>query len=67
MLVSCKPPVEEFPRPDRVEVIVVREDCEFSFLIDINEDTVVDMTFPEDVIELKDPILVPACGPEEGP
>ena len=65
-LVPCDPP-PQFPRPDQVEVIVVRGECEFSFLIEINEDTVVDMDFPDDVIELKDPILVPACEPEEGP
>ncbi len=57
---GCPPPYE-FPRPDRVEIIVVRDGCEQAFLIDINEDTVVDMDFPDDVIELKDPILVPPC------
>ena len=56
----CDPP-PEFPRPDQVDMIVVRDGCEFSFLIDVNEDTVVDMTFPDDVLELRDPILVPAC------
>ena len=62
---SCEPLVIEFPRPDQVEIIVVRDGCEQTFLIDINEDTaldVVDPDFPrDDVIELKDPILVPPC------
>ena len=58
-LMGC--PSAPFPRPDQVEIIVVRDGCESSFLIDINEDTVVDLSFPDDVIELKGPILVPPC------
>ena len=58
-LMGCPP--TPFPRPDQVEIIVVRDGCESSFLIDINEETVVDLDFPDDVIELKDPILVPPC------
>jgi hypothetical protein len=58
---ACRPPT--FPRPDRVEVIIVRDGCEQSFFIDINADTVVDLTFPDDIIELKNPILVPPCEP----
>jgi hypothetical protein len=61
------PPIPEFPRPDRLEVIVLRSYCRFEFVIGINEDTVVDMTFPDDVIELRDPILVPACHVVEVP
>ena len=56
----------EFPRPDRIEIIVVRGDCQYTFSIDINEDTVVDMTFPDDTLELKDPIIVPPCELESG-
>ncbi len=59
-LVSCTV-ASSFPPPDQVEIIVVRDGCEQTFLIEINEDTVVDMDFPDDVIELKDPILVPPC------
>ena len=60
------PPVLEFPVPDQVEIIVVRDDCEQTFLIDINEGTAVftddaDGAIPHDVLELRDPILVPAC------
>lgn len=51
----------EFPPPDQIELIVIRDGCEQRFMIDVNEDTVVDMTFPDDIIELKDPILVPPC------
>jgi hypothetical protein len=53
----------DLPAPDQLEVIVTIRGCEQSFLIDINEDTVVDLDFPDRVIELKDPILVPACSP----
>lgn len=56
------PPLIGFPPPDQVEVIVLRGACEERFMIDINEDTVVDIEFPDDVIELKEPILVPPCG-----
>ena len=58
--------IPEFPPPDEIRVIVEREDCEQTFSIDINEDTVMDMTFPDDTLELKDPILVPPCGLESG-
>ncbi len=54
-----------FPRPDQVEIIVVRNARVHRFLIDINEDTVLDVVdtdFPGyDVIELIDPILIPPC------
>ncbi len=59
-LTPCPPP--EFTRPDQVEVVVLGRGCVQTFVIDINEQTVVDMDFPDDVIELKDPILVPSCG-----
>ena len=62
----CEACAPEFPRPDRIEIIVARGDCQYTFSIDINEDTVVDMTFPEDTLELKDPILVPPCELEPG-
>lgn len=56
--------VPSFPPPDEIVVTVVRQACTQQFTIGINEDTVVDVDFPDDVIELKDPILVPPC--EEG-
>ena len=52
----------DLPRPDQVEVIVVLDGCGQTFVIDINEDTVVDLDFPDRVIELKEPILVSDCG-----
>jgi len=52
---------EEFPDPDQVEITVIRDTCEFTFTIDVNADTVVDLSFPDDTLELKNPILVPAC------
>lgn len=57
-------PVPDFPRPDQLEIIVVRDRCEQRVTIEINEDTAqfVDGEFPgEEVLELKDPILVPPC------
>ena len=57
----CQDFVTEFPPPDRIEIIVVRGDCEQTFSIDINEGTVVDLDFPGDVLELNDPILVGPC------
>jgi len=62
LLGQSMPPFSGFPPPDQVEVIVLRGACEERFLIDINEDTVVDLEFPGDVIELQNPILVPPCG-----
>ncbi len=59
VLTPCPPP--EFPRPDQVEVIVLGGGCEQRFMIDINAETVIDLDFPDGVLELKDPILVPPC------
>ncbi len=56
-------PPDFFPAPDQLEITVTRDDCEQRIMIDLNEDTVVDITFPNDLIDLKDPILVPACEP----
>ncbi|MFQ5414444.1 MAG: hypothetical protein ACE5E6_08300, partial [Phycisphaerae bacterium] len=55
-------PPPEFPPPDQVEVTVGLVGCQDTFLIDVNADTVVDLTFPDMVLELIDPILVPPCG-----
>ena len=63
---SCQDVFTEFLQPDRIEIIVARGDCQYTFSIDINEDTVVDMAFPDDTLELKDPILVPPCELEPG-
>ena len=54
--------VLNLPTPDQLKVIVTIDECEQTFLIDINEDTVVDLDFPDRVIELKEPILVSDCG-----
>jgi len=61
----CAQNLEPFPPPDRVEITVIRDGCETTFAIDMDEDTVVDVSFPDDTLELKDPILVPECG-EDG-
>jgi len=50
-----------FPTPDQLELIVVIDGCEQRITIEINEDTVVDMSFPADILELREPILVPPC------
>jgi|GEM_PF-2140599 len=47
--------------PDQIRVGVSHDGCQSQVLIDLNEDTVVDLSFPDNVIELKDPILVPPC------
>jgi hypothetical protein len=60
-LVPCGPPPPQFVRPDRIELIVVRDGCEQTFMIEINEDTVVDPSFQDDVTELIEPILVDPC------
>jgi len=59
--------VPSFPPPDEIVVAVVRQACTQEFTIEINEDTVVDLSFPDDVIELKDPILLPPCAEEQAP
>jgi hypothetical protein len=51
----------EYPDPDQVEIIVLRDGCEQRFMIEVNQDTVVDLSFPNRMLELKDPILVPPC------
>ncbi len=54
-----------FPRPDQIEVIVVRDGCVQRVVIEVNEDTAfdIDSGFGNvDIIELKDPILVAPCG-----
>ena len=50
-----------YPVPDQIEIIVVRDGCTQSFVIEINDETVIDPTFPNDIIELAEPILVRAC------
>ena len=57
-------PAPDFPKPDQVEITIVRDGCEQRFMIEINEDSAhfVDGEFPGDeVLELTDPILVSPC------
>jgi len=49
--------------PDQMQIRLSIDGCLEEFLIDLTEDTVVDITFPENIIELKDPILVAPCEP----
>ncbi len=58
-LTAC--PAPPFPAPDQIDIVVVRNGCETTFTIDVNENTVVDLSFPNDTLELKDPIPVPPC------
>ncbi len=51
----------DFPSPDEILVIVGRDACEQRIVIEMTEETVVDLTFPDGMIELIDPILVPPC------
>lgn len=55
----AEPP--ELLTPDRIEIVVFRHGCEQSFVVDVSEHTVVDVEFLDDVIELRDPILVAPC------
>jgi hypothetical protein len=57
------PGTSEIVTPDQIRVTVGRVGCQYQTFIDINADTVVDPNFPDNVIELKDPILVPPCEP----
>lgn len=61
-LVPCR--LTGFPRPDQVEIIVVRDDCEQRVMIEISENTAqfVEVEFSGKVVlELKNLILVPPC------
>lgn len=60
-------PAPEFPSPNQLEIIVIHDDCEEVFLIEVNEDTV---DFIEEgeariLIDLSNPILLSPC--EESP
>lgn len=52
---------DDLYRAQKLELFVMRDGCEQQVSIDVNEDTVVDLSFPDNVLELKDSILVPAC------
>jgi len=60
------PPIT-LPLPDRIEIVVQRDTCETTYTIDVSADTVVDLGTTSTpgstthALELKDPILVPAC------
>lgn len=47
--------------PDEIEIIVRRVQCQQRFLIELNQDTVVDSSYPDDIIALRDPIVTNAC------
>lgn len=53
----------EFTRPDRVQIIIVRNGCEQRLMIAIGEDTaqLFDREYPNDTLQFNDPILVPPC------
>lgn len=50
-------------RPDRVQLIIIRDGCEQRFMIEINDDTArfVEEESSVSVLELTAPILVPPC------
>jgi hypothetical protein len=52
-------------RPDRIQLIIVRDGCEQRLMIEINEDTAhfVEVESSLNAVEITDPILVPACEP----
>ncbi len=49
--------------PDQLQFFLTRDGCTQEILINLTEDTVVDLSFPDNTIELSAPILVPPCGP----
>lgn len=58
----CSPARPELTQPDQVEVIVVRDDCEQRFLIDLDQEAeITTEKATRIVIDLKDPILVSPC------
>jgi len=54
-------PPAAFPAPDRVEIIVLRDACELSVFVDIDESTVVNPAFPGNTLEFIQPITIPPC------
>jgi hypothetical protein len=61
-IVPCNP-APNFPRPDQLEIIILRDGCEQRLVIEINDDTgrFIDGEFSDYALELTDPILVPPC------
>jgi hypothetical protein len=53
----------EFPPPERVQIIVVRDDCEQRVMVEISNETAqfFDGPYPDDLLELTAPVLVPPC------
>lgn len=53
----------QFTPPDRVQVIIVRDSCEKRIMVEINDETAqfFDRSYPDDTLELKEPVLVPPC------
>jgi hypothetical protein len=49
------------PDPDEVEIVVAVSGCEERFRFEVNEANFVDPTAPDDELELREPIVVPAC------
>ncbi len=49
------------PFPDLIEIVVVHNDCQQSFMIEVNTDTIVDINDPMRRLELRDPIFVEPC------
>lgn len=47
--------------PDQFECTVRREQCQQRIVVDLNEETVLDTTYPENIIELRLPIVGNAC------
>lgn len=54
-------PPPDVPRPDQIELTVTIEGCEQTVVINISDETVLDPTAPDDVLEFRNPILVPPC------
>lgn len=51
--------------PDEVKVIVNHDGCETVFTFEVSDENFVDATAPDQVLQLRAPILVPACVDDE--
>ncbi len=56
--IAREPPL---PIPDQIELFVVHDDCEQSFLIDVEAETIIAPDTPLRILELRDPIMVEPC------
>ncbi len=57
---NCEPE-PDLPPPEQLRVVVPLDQCTHVFTIEVSEENFVDLAFPDQIMELRNPILVPAC------